>query len=105
MDFAKLNDSVFAVISIEDVFSLRVSGCDHLEREIAIGYHRRPGFLLARLHRFQRLKVSISLNRTHCAALSIDFLSYSFASKVLFVIRQKENVCSTTYILCQYYQS
>lgn len=28
-------------------FLYRVSGCDHLEREIAIGYHWRPGFLLA----------------------------------------------------------
>lgn len=78
MDFAKLNDSISVVISIEDVFPLpclRMRPSRTRNRDW-LPLMSRVSSRGMRLHRFQRLKVSISPNRTHCASLSVDFLGY-----------------------------
>lgn len=91
MDFTKLNDSVSAVISIEDVFPLprlrmrpsRTRNRDWLPSTSRVSSREM------RLHRFQRLKVSIWPNRTHCAAASVDFLGYILLLRKYCSLRKK----------------
>lgn len=77
-------------------FLRRVS--DNVNEKSRLATHRRVSSRWMRLHRFQRLKVSISTNRTHCAALSVDFLGWvlRFESIIRYSAGKKRGVCSTT---------